>query len=82
MRVSKNFIIGLLIFLGLAGVVASSFFVDYRNITSRASKTKPAVQVPESTTPPQAKIVEEEKIKFVAVGDFDSEARFDQTLTN
>lgn len=81
MRVGKKFIIVLAIILGLAGIVASSFFIDYRDIASKATKDNTASPVA-TVNAPEAKIVEEEKIKFVAVGDFDSEIRFDQTLAN
>lgn len=81
MKIGKNFVIVLIILIGIGSVVASSFFVDYRDIANKATKEKGSSPV-STAQQPSAKIVEEPKIKFVAVGDFDSETRFDQTLAN
>lgn len=81
MKIGKKFIIVLIILIGIASVVASSFFIDYRDIANKASQNNLDSEQTKVDTP-KAVAIEEPKIKFVAVGDFDSGERFDQALAN
>lgn len=81
MKINKNFIIATVIFIFLGLIVVSSFFVDYRDIAQRASAKKqpaPSVASQDNT----AKVVNDERILFDAVGDFDVGPRFTSTLLN
>lgn len=81
MKINKNFVIAILILIFLGMIVASSFFVDYRDIAQRASTKKqptPAVATQDNTS----KVVNDERILFDAVGDFDVGPRFTSTLLN